>query len=98
MLSAWVGYLWCSSHKSMILNCGVFLFSVMLAVVFVAFISGVFCITAFRSYKIILRKRRHDLVTITNFPNLPNGTSQRAHLLNEQAGNEEDGEEEEEIP
>ncbi len=71
----------------------------MLAVVFVAFVSGVFCITAIRSYRITLRKRRRELVTIANFPNMPNGISQRAHLLNEQAGNDgEDGEEEEEIP
>ena len=65
----------------------IYFFAVLLSVGFAALVSGIFCISAFRSYRILLRRKRPMVVRLNN---IHDG---HTHLLSNT-----DEDEEEEIP
>ncbi len=72
----------------MVLKESAFFIPVLLAVGFAALVSGVFCISAFRSHRILLRRRRPLTVRLNN---IHDG---HTRLLS----NSEDEEEDDDIP
>ncbi len=84
---------WFELIKGILFYCP--LISVLLTVGSAAFISGIFCISAFRTYRIMLRRRHRGrpLVVMAELPHhVPNGNSASSPLLYD------DQEDEEEIP